>query len=89
MAKARTPEEYSSDPAAQQMIIRAKELGERAGNADIIGYACSWLSWPCTELGRFDEALENSELAEALYINGRVKDTYIYFHALLSKGYTY
>ena len=72
-----------------QSLIRAKELGEKADNADIIGYACSWLSWPCTELGRFDEALENSELAEALYINGRAKDTYIYFHALLSKGYTY
>ncbi|MEW5958743.1 MAG: anaerobic carbon-monoxide dehydrogenase catalytic subunit [Chloroflexota bacterium] len=27
MAKARTPEEYSVDPAAQQMIIRAEELG--------------------------------------------------------------
>jgi class 3 adenylate cyclase/tetratricopeptide (TPR) repeat protein len=72
-----------------QSLIRARELGEEAGNPDIIGYACSWMSWPCTELGRFDEALENSQRAEALFVDGKAKDTYIYFHALMSKGYTY
>jgi class 3 adenylate cyclase/tetratricopeptide (TPR) repeat protein len=72
-----------------QSLVRARELGEQAGNPDIIGYACSWMSWPCTELGRFDEALENSQRAEALFVDGQAKDTYVYFHALMSKGYTY
>jgi class 3 adenylate cyclase/tetratricopeptide (TPR) repeat protein len=70
-----------------QSLIRARALGEQAGNYDVIGYACSWLSWPCTELGRFEEALENSARAEALFVDGKVKDPYIYFHPLMGKGY--
>jgi tetratricopeptide (TPR) repeat protein len=70
-------------------LARARELGEQANHPEIIGYACSWLSWPCTELGRFDEAIENCNRAEALYVDGLVKDTYIYFHPLLGKAYAY
>jgi class 3 adenylate cyclase/tetratricopeptide (TPR) repeat protein len=72
-----------------QSLVRARELGEQANHPEIIGYACSWLSWPCTELGRFDEAIENCNRAEALFVDGLVKDTYIYFHPLLGKGYAY
>ncbi len=70
-------------------LIRAQALGEKAKNPYVIGYASTWLSLPCTELGRFDEAIENAEQAEALYVDDRVKDTYIYFNALLGKGYTF
>ena len=70
-------------------LARARELGEQANHPEIIGYACSWLSWPCTELGRFEEAIENCNRAEALYVDGLVKDTYIYFHPLLGKAYAY
>ncbi len=72
-----------------ESLARARQLGEQANHPEIIGYACSWISWPCTELGRFDEAIENCNRAEALYVDGLVKDTYIYFHPLLGKGYTY
>jgi class 3 adenylate cyclase/tetratricopeptide (TPR) repeat protein/energy-coupling factor transporter ATP-binding protein EcfA2 len=72
-----------------QSLIRARELGEKADHPELIGYACSWLSWPCTELGRFDEAIENCNRAEALYVDGLVKDAYIYFHPLMGKGYAY
>jgi class 3 adenylate cyclase/tetratricopeptide (TPR) repeat protein len=72
-----------------QSLMHARELGEQANHPELIGYACSWLSWPCTELGRFDEAIENCNRAEALYVDGLVKDAYIYFHPLMGKGYTY
>ncbi len=72
-----------------ECLARARELGEQANHPEVIGYACSWLSWPCTELGRFDEAIANCDRAEALYVDGLVKDTYIYFHPLLGKGYAY
>ncbi len=70
-------------------LVRALALGQKAENPYVIGYASTWLSWPCTELGQFDKALENAERAEALYVDGHVKDTYIYFHALTGQGYAY
>jgi hypothetical protein len=39
-----------------------------ADHANLIGYACTWLSWPCTELSRFDEAIEYSGRAEELFL---------------------
>jgi len=74
---------------AYDSLTRALELGEKADHANLIGYASTWLSWPCVELGRFDEAIENSERAEALFVDGIVKDTYIYFNGLLARGYAY
>ncbi len=70
-------------------LMRAKKLAEKAEHAYLAGYACTWLSWPCTELGRFDEAIENSTQAIALYNNDLVQDPYIYFNALTGKGYAY
>jgi class 3 adenylate cyclase/tetratricopeptide (TPR) repeat protein len=72
-----------------ESLVRARGLGEQADHPELIGYACSWLSWPCAELGRFDEAIENCNRAEALYRDGIVKDAYIYFHPLMGKGYAY
>ena len=67
--------------------MRARELGQKADNPYVMGYARTWLTWPCTELGRFEEAIENGVQARALYQEGRVTDPYIYFHALFGEGY--
>jgi tetratricopeptide (TPR) repeat protein len=74
---------------AYDSLTKALLLGEKANHPYLTGYASTWLSWPCTELGRFDEAIENSERAEALFIDGRVQDSYIYFNGMASKGYAY
>ena len=74
---------------AYDSLIKARRLGEAAKHPYLTGYASTWLSWPCTELGRFDEAIENSEQAEALFVDGLVQDAYIYFNGLASKGYAY
>ncbi|WP_419660078.1 adenylate and guanylate cyclase catalytic domain protein [Desulfosarcina variabilis str. Montpellier] len=68
-------------------LKKALKLGQTAAHADLIGYASTWLSWPCTELGRFDEAIQYSEKAETLFVDGRVQDAYLYFNALFGKGY--
>ncbi|MGD9365961.1 MAG: adenylate/guanylate cyclase domain-containing protein [Desulfobacteraceae bacterium] len=70
-------------------LIKAHKLGEQAKHPYLTGYASTWLSWPCTELGRFDEAIEYSEQAEALFVDGLVQDAYIYFNGLHGKGYAY
>ncbi len=70
-------------------LIKAHQLGQTAAHPYLTGYASAWLSWPCSELGRFDEAIEFSEQAEALFVDGAVQDAYIYFNALSSSGYAY
>jgi class 3 adenylate cyclase/tetratricopeptide (TPR) repeat protein len=72
-----------------ESLVKARRLGETAAHPYLTGYAGTWLSWPCTELGRFDEAIENSEQAEALFVDGQVQDAYIYFNALSGRGYAY
>ena len=74
---------------AYDSLVKARELGEAAKHPYLTGYASTWLSWPCTELGRIGEAIDNSEQAEALFVDGLVQDPYIYFNGLTSKGYAY
>ncbi|BBO89764.1 AAA family ATPase [Desulfosarcina ovata] len=74
---------------AHRSLAKAVELGKKTRHAYLTGYASTWISWPLTELGRFDEAIENSQRAETLYGDGRVQDAYIYFNALHGKGYAY
>jgi tetratricopeptide (TPR) repeat protein len=74
---------------AYDSLTKARQLGESVKHAYLTGYASTWLSWPCTELGRFDEAIENSQYAETLFTDGLVQDSYIYFNGLTSKGYAY
>ena len=74
---------------AYDSLIKALRLADKTQHAYLKAYASTWISWPCTELGRFDEAIENSERAEALYVDGLVQDAYIYFNGLTSKGYAY
>jgi class 3 adenylate cyclase/tetratricopeptide (TPR) repeat protein len=68
-------------------LKKALDLGEKANHPYLTAYAGTWLSWPCTELGRFDEAIEYSEQAEALFVDGLVQDPYVYFNSLFGKSY--
>ncbi len=68
-------------------LSRALELAGQADDPLVGAYAHTWLSLPCSELGRFEEAIENSRKAIALFETDRVKDPYIYFHALTGLGY--
>jgi len=33
------------------------EIGEKIGNDKVIGYACTWMSMTCSDLGLLDDAL--------------------------------
>jgi class 3 adenylate cyclase/tetratricopeptide (TPR) repeat protein len=72
---------------AYDSLNRALELSKQADQSSVAAYTCTWLSWPCSELGRFDEAIEKSRKAKELFDQKRVKDPYIYFHALFGIGY--
>jgi len=40
-----------------EYLCKALDLGESSGNEKVVGYACTWLSWTCAELGLFDEGI--------------------------------
>ncbi|MBW2450525.1 MAG: hypothetical protein JRE92_08885, partial [Deltaproteobacteria bacterium] len=44
-------------------LRKALDLGEETGNQELIGYACTWLTWNAAELGLFEEAFRSGERA--------------------------
>ena len=67
-------------------LIRALELGEEINNAEVIGYACTWLSWTYTELGRLEDGRLLGQRAHE--ISKELKaDKYLYFKSLGGIGY--
>jgi len=71
-----------------QYLRQALELGEKIENQRVIGYACTWLTWPCATLGLFDEAIAFGE--RALEISRFLEyDQYLYFKPRSGIGFTY
>jgi tetratricopeptide (TPR) repeat protein len=63
------------------LVQKALEIGENLSNDKIIGYACTWLTWICNDLGRIDEALQYGTRAQE--ISKIVEsDYYLYFKSL-------
>jgi tetratricopeptide (TPR) repeat protein len=66
---------------SMNLLQKALEIGEKFNNQKIIGYACTWLTWTCNDLGRHDQALEYG--ARAQKISELVEsDHYLYFKSL-------
>jgi class 3 adenylate cyclase/tetratricopeptide (TPR) repeat protein len=64
-----------------QLVKKALEIGESLKNDKIIGYACTWLTWICDDLGRFEEALQYG--ARAQKVSKIVEsDHYLHFKSL-------
>ncbi|MEE9610350.1 MAG: tetratricopeptide repeat protein, partial [Desulfatiglandales bacterium] len=67
---------------------KAINIGEEIENPQIIGYACTWLTWTCCELGLLDEAITYGERAQEIS-RSLVQDHYLYFKSLGGIGYAY
>jgi class 3 adenylate cyclase/tetratricopeptide (TPR) repeat protein len=72
---------------AYDSLNRALRLGESADHPGVTALAGTWLSWICSELGRFGDAMQNSRRAQDLFEQKRINDPYIYFHSLFGTGY--
>jgi tetratricopeptide (TPR) repeat protein len=44
-------------------LRKALDLGEETRNQELIGYACTWLTWSAADLGLFEEAFRSGERA--------------------------
>lgn len=62
-------------------LCKAIKLGEEVGNQQVVGYACAWLTWTCTELGLLDEAIKFGERAQEI-AKLFPSDHYLYFKTL-------
>ena len=73
---------------SHQYLCKALELGEKIGNQKVIGYACTWLTWICADLGLFDNAITFGERAQKIY---RLieSDHYLYFKSLGGMAFAY
>jgi tetratricopeptide (TPR) repeat protein len=69
-------------------LCRALKLGEQIQNDRVIGYACTWLAWTCTDLGLLGEAVSYGERAQEIS-RGPISDPYLYFKSLGGLGWAY
>ena len=69
-------------------LIKAKQIGEDIQNSQVIGYAGTWLSWVCAEMGRFDEGIKHGQ--EAHQIAKKIEtNPYLHFKSLAGVGFNY
>lgn len=71
---------------AYACLLTALKLGEETANRQVVGYACTWLTWTCIEMGRMEEALEFAERAQEICKLPEF-DHYIYFNSLAGMAY--
>jgi len=71
-----------------EYLIKAKNLGESCGKQKIVGYACTWLSWNCAELGLFEEGLRHGECAQQI-AKDFPADQYLFFKSLAGMAFVY
>ncbi|UCF57596.1 MAG: AAA family ATPase [Deltaproteobacteria bacterium] len=75
----RTKESY-------EYLSHALELGEKSGNQKVVGYACTWLTWACAEMGLFNESEVFGERAQQI-AKSFPTDQYLFFKSLGGLGF--
>jgi len=73
---------------ADRYLVKALELGEKIESDKVKGYAFTWLSWNCTESGRFKEAISYGEAAQEI-ASSLATDPYLYFKSLAGIGHAH
>ncbi len=68
-------------------LRKGLEIGERLSDQKIIGYACTWLTWTCCDLGLYDEAIHYGKRAQEI-AKMVESDHYLYFKSLGGIGMT-
>jgi len=66
---------------AFDFLINAKDIGEKSNQQKVIGYACTWLTWACGDLGRYDDGLHYGERAQEI-AQSYPSDQYLFFKSL-------
>ena len=64
-----------------EYLCKGLELGEKADNQKVVGYASTWLTWACAELGLFAEGIGYGERAQKI-AESFSSDQYLFFKSL-------
>ena len=70
-----------------EYLRKALEVGEQIKDQQVIGYACTWLSFTCADLGDLEEAINCGERAQEISKHIPL-DQYLFFKSLAGIGYT-
>ncbi len=73
---------------AYQCLRKSLELGEETGSDQVLGYACTWLTYVCYELGRLDEGLAFGKKAHDI-ARSVGSDHWLYIKSLNALGAVY
>ncbi len=73
---------------SRRQLLRALQIGKELDDKKVIGYACTWLTWTCAELGLLDEALGFGARAQDV-AKGFAADHYLFFKSLGGIGFTH
>jgi tetratricopeptide (TPR) repeat protein len=71
-----------------EYLCKGLELGEQANNQKVVGYACTWLTWTCAELGLFAEGIGYGVRAQKI-ADSFPSDQYLFFKSLAGLCYIY
>jgi tetratricopeptide (TPR) repeat protein len=71
-----------------EYLCKGLELGEKAGNQKVVGYACAWLPFTCGELGLFAEGIGYGERAQKI-AESFPSDQYLFFKSLAGLCWIY
>ena len=71
-----------------EYLCKGLELGEKAGDQKVVGYACTWLTWTCAELGLFAEGIGYGERAQKI-AESFPSDQYLFFKSLAGLCFIY
>jgi tetratricopeptide (TPR) repeat protein len=71
-----------------EYLRKALEIGEEIEDQQVIGHACTWLTWTCVDLGLLDQAIAFGERAQEIY-RSLESDQYIYCKSLCGLGLAY
>jgi len=67
-------------------LLKALDLGEDIHDQQVVGYACAWRAWTCSNLGLLDEAVKFGERGHEI-AKSLPTDQYIYFKSLGGIGF--
>jgi class 3 adenylate cyclase/tetratricopeptide (TPR) repeat protein len=71
-----------------EYLCKGLELGEKADNQKVVGYACAWLPFTCGELGLFAEGIGYGERAQKI-AESYPSDPYLFFKSLAGLCFIY
>jgi class 3 adenylate cyclase/tetratricopeptide (TPR) repeat protein len=73
---------------SEQYLNKALEIGEKANDKEVIGYACTWQTWTYAELGMHEEAQIAGKRAQEI-AKSLASDDYLFLKSLSGIGYSF